>query len=191
MRYDALFDAVRDIPAADAAERLNIQLRVNGSRSVACCPIHGEDHPSMTFYPDGRFYCFGCNAHGGAIELYQQVLRLSPLEAARALAADFNILEPARGTPVPPRVPTAHDLKIALDKFKGKTWGALCARKHAAKAAASAIFALLGDPTACAETKAFWAAVRDAAGAEDELFQLEDAGPAQLLALVKAGGYHA
>ena len=188
--FNALFDAVRPIPAADAAERLNIELHRRGSRAVACCPMHGEDHPSMVFYPDGRFFCFGCSAHGGAIELYQQVLNLSPLEAARALAADFNIVEPARGTPVPPRVPTAHDLKRALDKFKGKTWGALCERKHAAKATASAIFALLGDPTACAETKAFWAAVRDAAGAEDELFQLEDVSPAQLLALAKGAKNH-
>ena len=190
MRYDALFDAVRGIPASDAAERLNIQLRTNGSRSVACCPIHGEDTPSLTFYPDGRFYCFGCNAHGGAIELYQQVLNVSPLEAARALAADFNIIEPARGTPVPSRAPTAHDLKRALDRFKGKLWGALCDRKHESNAGAEAIFAMFGDPAICAETSTFWAAVKQSADAENKLMQLEDASPAQLLALWKAGAYH-
>lgn len=191
MKYDALFDAVRSIPASDAAERLNIQLRSKGSRAVACCPIHGEDTPSLTFYPDGRFYCFGCQAHGGAIELYQQVLHLSPLEAARALAADFNIAEPAPGAPVPPRAPTAHDLKRALDRFKGAIWGALCDRKHEANTRSETILAVLGDPAVCAETTSFWAAVKESADAENELMQLEGATPAQLLALAKAGGHRA
>ena len=119
--------------------------------------------------------------------MYQQVLNLSPLDAARALAADFNILEPARGTPAPPRVPTAYDLKRALDKIKGAIWGALCDRKHEANARAEAICTMFGDPAVCTETKSFWAAVKESADAETKLMQLEAASPVQLLAMVKAG----
>lgn len=181
--FDALFDAVRCIPAADAAEKLNIKLDRRGDRAVARCPIHGEDTASLTFYPDGRFYCFGCTAHGGAIELYQQVCGLSALDAARALAADFNIIEPARGAPVPRREPTAYDLMKVLEDFKGKVWGALCDRKHAANKRAAAISTILGDPAICAGTKSFWEAIKAAADADCELYQLEAASAADLLAM--------
>ena len=183
--FEALFEAVRDIPAIDAAERLNIQLRMHGQRAVACCPMHGESKPSLTFYPDGHFYCFGCNAHGRAIELYQQVLKLSPLEAARCLAVDFNIPEPMRGAPVPPRAPTAYDLKRVLDNVKSKHLHVLCERKHAAIARAAEISDTLKDHAKCAESRLFWAAIKDAASAEVGLYQLEDASPADLLALAK------
>lgn len=182
-RYDALFDAVRDIPSFEAAARLNIRLYAHGDRSVARCPIHGEDTPSLTFYPDGRFFCFGCHEHGGAIELYQKVLNLPALEAARALAADFNIVEPARYTPAPRREPTAYDLKKVLDAFKGKRWGALCDIKHAANKRAAVISTMIGDHAICMEIASFWAAIKEASDVDMQLYQLETARPAELLAM--------
>ena len=40
---------------------------------------------------DKRYYCFGCHATGDAIDFVSAYLQLSPLEAAKRLAADFNI----------------------------------------------------------------------------------------------------
>ena len=188
--FETLFNEVREIPAVEAAARLNMRLYQRGDRAVAICPIHGEDTASLTFYPDGRFYCFGCQAHGGAIELYQEVLNLSALEAARALAADFNIIEPARGVSAPRRGPTAYDLMRMLDNFKGKLWGALCDRKHASNKRAAMISTLLGDPAVCTETKSFWAAIKEAADADMELYQLEAADPAELLSMAEGAEKH-
>ncbi len=182
--FDALFDSVRDISAADAAERLNIKLRKNSEHAVALCPLHSEDTPSMTFFPDGHFFCFGCHESGRAIELYQKVLRLSALEAARALATDFNIIEPSAYAPVKRWGPTAYDLKHALDAFKGKRWGALCKHKHIFREMADIFAALLG-PDTCAESGSFWAAVQGAASSEDELCRLDSARPAELLEMAR------
>ncbi len=184
--YEALFSAVRDIPAADAAKRLNIKLRRRGNRFVALCPIHREKTPSLTFYPDGHFFCFGCQERGGAIERYQKALGVSALEAARALAVDFNIIEPERDAPTFRRGPSAMDLKRVLDTFKGHRWSSLCDQLHQSRDKADTIAAMVDNPEICAELPSFWQAVQDAANADAELCQLEDAGPTELLMM--AGG---
>ena len=38
-----------------------------------------------------RYYCFGCHATGDAVDFVSAYLQLPPLEAAKRLAADFNI----------------------------------------------------------------------------------------------------
>ena len=46
----------------------------------------------MCLYPDdGGFYCFGCQEHGDVIRLYQQVLSISPLDAAKRICSDFGL----------------------------------------------------------------------------------------------------
>ena len=57
---------------------------------MACCPFHDDHTPSMKL--DERYYCFGCHATGDAVDFVSAYLQLSPLEAAKRLAADFNIL---------------------------------------------------------------------------------------------------
>jgi DNA primase len=45
----------------------------------------------MCLYPgSGGFYCFGCHAHGDAIDLYGKALNLTKLEAARQVCRDFG-----------------------------------------------------------------------------------------------------
>ena len=56
---------------------------------MACCPFHDDHTPSLKL--DKRYYCFGCHATGDAIDFVSAYLQLSPLEAAKRLAADFNI----------------------------------------------------------------------------------------------------
>ena len=46
----------------------------------------------MCLYPgSGGFYCFGCHAHGDAIDLYARALNCAPLEAARRVCRDFGL----------------------------------------------------------------------------------------------------
>ncbi len=190
-RFEELFSAVRDIPASEAAAHLNITLNKRGNRSIALCPFHKEDTPSLTFYPDGHFYCFGCHEHGGSIELYQKILNIAPLSAARALAEDFNIREPeqniATGASSSPRKkPSAYDLKRTLEQFRVNHWRSLRDRKYSFISQADEIAVKIGNPEICADSDAFWEAVQGAAKIEDELFLLEDASAAELLKM--AGG---
>ena len=70
----------------EAAERYGV--RVDG-RGMARCPFHDDRRPSL-YVADDHFHCFACVAHGDCIDFAARLFRLSPLEAARKLAADFG-----------------------------------------------------------------------------------------------------
>ncbi len=74
------------ITTRQAAERYGISVKRNG---MACCIFHNERHPSMKL--DERYYCFSCHATGDVINFVAQLHGLSPLDAAKKLASDFNI----------------------------------------------------------------------------------------------------
>jgi len=69
-----------------------IALKKLGREWKACCPFHNEKSPSFTVNDDKGFYhCFGCGAHGDAIEFIRKHERLSYPEAIETLARDAGI----------------------------------------------------------------------------------------------------
>lgn len=70
-----------------AAEYYGLNVR----KDTALCPFHNEKTGSLKLYHD-HFYCFGCGEHGDVIKLTGKLLGLSPIDSARRVAADFNIL---------------------------------------------------------------------------------------------------
>ncbi len=63
-----------------------------GREWKACCPFHNEKTPSFTINDEKGFYhCFGCGAHGDAIEFIRKFERLSYPEAIETLARDAGI----------------------------------------------------------------------------------------------------
>ena len=64
---------------------------VKVDRSGMCrCPFHSDKTPSMKIN-ETYFYCFGCHSTGDVIDFTARLFDLSPLDAARKLAADFGI----------------------------------------------------------------------------------------------------
>ena len=58
----------------------------SGGHLLALCPFHNEHHPSFVVYPATQtFHCFGCGAHGDAIEFLQRMEHLSLPEALEML----------------------------------------------------------------------------------------------------------
>lgn len=49
----------------------------------AACPFHGERTPSLRFFKDGGFKCFGCGASGSAIDF---VIRMDGCRVTDAVA---------------------------------------------------------------------------------------------------------
>lgn len=113
------FEAARQISAIEAAQKLGLPTKRSGSRYVTLCPFHADRRPSLTLYPGtGGFYCFSCQAHGDAISLYQQVLGLKPLDAARRLCEDFSLTYEDHGAHrrrAPPSAPKA-DVRMLRQK---------------------------------------------------------------------------
>ena len=72
-----------------AATQYGLEVSRNG---MARCPFHDDRHPSMKLNRD-YFYCFGCGASGDVINLTARLLGLSNSEAAKRLAADFELDE--------------------------------------------------------------------------------------------------
>ncbi len=68
------------------------RLRRMGNRLVGLCPLHHDTRPSFTVYPNGTFFCFGCQMWGDAADLVSRVEGIAIGEAIRQLL-------PHRGAP--------------------------------------------------------------------------------------------
>ncbi len=72
-----------------------IPVKKFGREWKACCPFHSEKSPSFTVNDEKAFYhCFGCGAHGDAIEFIRKYERLSYPEAIETLAREAGIALP-------------------------------------------------------------------------------------------------
>jgi DNA primase len=58
-----------------------LPLRRQGSVWTALCPFHNEKTPSFCVFPDHHFHCFGCGAHGDAIDWLITTRRMTFAEA--------------------------------------------------------------------------------------------------------------
>ncbi len=64
-----------------------VRLKKQGKNYHACCPFHNEKTPSFTVNSDKQFYhCFGCGAHGNAIDFLMNFDRLDFVETIEELA---------------------------------------------------------------------------------------------------------
>jgi DNA primase len=72
-----------------------------GNNFFACCPFHNEKSPSFSVSQVKQFYyCFGCGAHGNAIDFLIQYDRLSFPEAIETLARQVGIEVPRQANAV-------------------------------------------------------------------------------------------
>lgn len=74
-----------------------VKLVRKGREHTGCCPFHNEKTPSFYVYDD-HYHCFGCGAHGSAIDFVMETEGLSFPEAVERLAADVG-MEVPRETP--------------------------------------------------------------------------------------------
>lgn len=98
-----IFDTLKSrVTVPQAAAHYGVRIGRNG---MCCCPFHSDKTPSMKIN-ETYFYCFGCHTTGDVIDFTARLLGLSPLDAARKLAADFGIdpNTPASAAVTPPRV---------------------------------------------------------------------------------------
>jgi DNA primase len=64
-----------------------VKLKKQGRNYHACCPFHNEKTPSFTVNGEKQFYhCFGCGAHGNAIDFLMNYDRLEFVESIEELA---------------------------------------------------------------------------------------------------------
>ncbi|MGL5393068.1 MAG: DNA primase [Shewanella sp.] len=72
-----------------------VPLKKAGKNYSACCPFHSEKSPSFTVSRDKQFYhCFGCGAHGNAIDFVMEYDRLDFIDAIDDLAGQLGLTVP-------------------------------------------------------------------------------------------------
>ncbi len=70
----------------------HIDLKRAGSTYKALCPFHQEKTPSFVVQRgDTHYHCFGCQAHGDAIQFLMHHLNLTFVEAVESLAERFHV----------------------------------------------------------------------------------------------------
>ncbi len=89
----------------------HIKLKKAGSNYVACCPFHNEKSPSFTVSPSKQFYhCFGCGAHGTAINFVMEHTGLGFVDAVHELAHSAGLQIPQQSAEHPSSPPIAPSL---------------------------------------------------------------------------------
>jgi DNA primase len=103
----------------DLVEALSpyIKLQRSGAAYKGLCPFHDEKTPSLIIQRgDSHYHCFGCGAHGDAIQFLMTHLKMSFVEAVENLADRFHVqLEEVQGDNRPKGPPKAA-LKDALER---------------------------------------------------------------------------
>ncbi|NIG87874.1 DNA primase [Serratia symbiotica] len=80
-----------------------VKLKKQGKNYHACCPFHHEKTPSFTVNGEKQFYyCFGCGAHGNAVDFLMNYDRLEFVETIEELATMHGLEVPYEaGTGLP------------------------------------------------------------------------------------------
>lgn len=70
---------------------LTVQLRRSGARSMGKCPFHEDSSPSF-LVDEKHYHCFGCKAHGNAIDFEMNRTGAGFVEAVELLANRHNFV---------------------------------------------------------------------------------------------------
>lgn len=102
MKHTRIFDTLKArVTVPQAAAHYGVRIGQNG---MCRCPFHSDKTPAMKIN-ETYYYCFGCHSTGDVIDFSARLFNLSPLDAARKLALDFDI-DP--NTPVSAAVAPPH-----------------------------------------------------------------------------------
>jgi len=93
MKYSSAFlERVRSHFLMSEIIGKRLPLKKHGREYQGLCPFHKEKSPSFTVNDEKGFYhCFGCGAHGDAVEFLKQHDRMTYPEAVEALAREAGI----------------------------------------------------------------------------------------------------
>src|SRR5690606_13278101 len=70
----------------------HVPLKKTGAFYKALCPFHEEKSPSFVVQPkELHYHCFGCGAHGDAIQFLMNFLKMGFVEAVEYLAEKFQV----------------------------------------------------------------------------------------------------
>ena len=95
----------------------HVELKRAGASYKGLCPFHDERSPSFTVNKgDSHYHCFGCGAHGDAIQFLLEHQRLGFQEAVENLAQRFGVALEVIEDRAESAGPSKADLKTCLEQ---------------------------------------------------------------------------
>jgi DNA primase len=120
---DAELDELRArVPLVELIGR-RVKLARCGRQMKGCCPFHHEKTPSFYVYDDG-YHCFGCGAHGDAIDFVMAAQGICFQEAFRLLRSEAGL--DSLSAPIRNDRPAIHLQKTSTSTFP---WAVSLARE--------------------------------------------------------------
>jgi len=83
-----LSSQIKGIDLLDVVLSSGVEMRKSGTRHVGRCPLHHEKTPSFFIFSNNRFRCFGCGAHGDAVDFVSKLHGLCFLDACAFLGIE-------------------------------------------------------------------------------------------------------
>ena len=77
---------------AAVVEKTGVIIKSVGGRYSAICPLHDDSAPSFFIYLNNSFHCYGCGAHGDAVDYIRKLYGLNFKDALRYLGIENNPL---------------------------------------------------------------------------------------------------
>lgn len=69
-----------------------VEFKKSGAAYKALCPFHDEKTPSLMIQKgDSHYHCFGCGAHGDAIQFLMNYQKMNFMDAVESLAQRFHV----------------------------------------------------------------------------------------------------
>jgi|GEM_PF-5826349 len=98
----SIFDRIHErIDLVEHVRKSGVRLKRAGQYWKGCCPFHEEKTPSFTIKAgEGKYRCFGCDAHGDVIDFEMALHRLDTGDAINKLCESYGI-ERERNQPQP------------------------------------------------------------------------------------------
>lgn len=123
---DARIDVDALLASVDLVEVVGsyVELKKAGAELLGLCPFHGEKTPSFRVVPHkGFFHCFGCGAHGDALDLVQQLEGIGFREAAERLGASQPATKRKAPPPPPDRITSKPPASAAAPDMHSRQFG--------------------------------------------------------------------
>ncbi|MGK5594956.1 MAG: DNA primase [Parachlamydiaceae bacterium] len=112
---ESLENLRKKIDLVDVLEA-NMELKRSGASYKGLCPFHDEKTPSFVIQKgDSHYHCFGCGAHGDAIQFLMNYQRMNFTQAIEYLASKFQVHLEIADAPQEAKGPSRARIKEALE----------------------------------------------------------------------------
>lgn len=113
-------EELRDAVPVSSVVGKRVRLTRQGAEAKGLCPFHNEKSPSFTVNDDKQFYhCFGCGAHGTALDFLMETENLSFVEAVESLASAAGLQVPRESAAAVEQEQKAKGLKELTEAAAG------------------------------------------------------------------------